>query len=83
VLFTKSSKLKDGEQMMEDLNFEQALARLEIVVQAMENDETGLEASIALYKEGVALSNRCNDILGRFEAEVVVLQQEKAQNDNA
>ena len=59
-----------------ELDFEQALARLEAVTEAMENEETTLEASITLYKEGVALSKRCNEILSRFEAEITVLQKE-------
>jgi len=60
----------------EPLSFEQALTRLEVVVEAMENDETALEASIALYKEGVALSKHCNEILSHFETEVTLLQKE-------
>ena len=62
--------------MEETLNFEQALTRLETVVEAMENDETTLDASITLYKEGVALSKHCNEILSRFEAEIMILQKE-------
>jgi len=58
-----------------NLSFEDALARLETVVQTMENEETSLEMSISLYKEGVTLSKHCNEILGRFEAEVTVLQE--------
>ena len=60
----------------EPLNFEQALNRLESVVEAMENDETALETSIALYKEGIALSKHCNEILSRIESEIAVLQKE-------
>jgi len=60
----------------ESLSFEQALTRLETVVAAMENDETALESSISLYKEGIALSKHCNDILNRFEAEITTLQKE-------
>ena len=60
----------------EPLNFEQALSRLEAVVEAMESDETTLEASISLYKEGITLSKHCNEILSRFESEVTVLQKE-------
>jgi len=59
-----------------ELTFEKALSRLEAVVEAMENEETTLETSITLYKEGMILSNRCNEILARFEAEVVQLQKE-------
>lgn len=60
----------------ESLSFEKALSRLETIVEAMESEKTTLEASLALYKEGVSLSNYCNDVLNRFEAEVVLLQKE-------
>ena len=63
--------------MREELNFEQALNRLELVVEAMEDEETTLEKSIALYKEGVSLSKFCNEVLSRFEAEITVLRKEE------
>jgi len=56
-------------------SFEQILSRLEAVVEAMESEETSLEASITLYKEGLALSTKCNEILGKFEAEIAILQE--------
>ena len=59
-----------------NLTFEQALNRLEVVVEAMENEETPLEISMGLYKEGMALSKLCHEMLGRYEAEVTVLQKE-------
>jgi len=62
--------------MEENMSFEQALQRLEVVVESMEKDETSLEASVALYKEGVSLSKHCNEILSRFEAEITILQKE-------
>ena len=64
---------------IEDLNFEQALNRLEKVVEAMENEETPLEESITLYKEGVGLSKRCNEILGKLEGEITLLQQDLSE----
>ena len=63
-----------------DLTFEQALVKLETVVEAMENDNTTLEESIAFYKEGIKLSKHCNEMLSRFEAEVTVLQKEDMLN---
>ena len=63
-----------------DLTFEQALVKLENVVETMESDNTTLEESIALYKDGVKLSKYCNEILSRFEAEVTVLQKEDMLN---
>jgi len=62
--------------MEEKLTYEQALNRLEIVVKALENNETPLEASLNLYKEGINLSKHCNDMLSRIAAEVTVLKKE-------
>ena len=78
-----SSRKKQKRMMVKnmELSFEAALTRLETVVEAMENDKTTLEASIALYKEGIALSNYCNEILDRFESEVIILQKEDVDND--
>lgn len=60
----------------ESLTFEQALSRLGTVIEAMEDESITLESSIALYKEGVILSDRCTEILDRFEAEITILQRE-------
>ncbi|MCL2399896.1 MAG: exodeoxyribonuclease VII small subunit [Defluviitaleaceae bacterium] len=60
----------------ENLTFEQALTRLETVVESMEHEDTTLEASITLYKEGAALSKCCNEILNRFETEVIMLRKD-------
>lgn len=64
------------ENLDENLSFEQSLNHLEKIVEAMENKETPLEKSIELYKEGVAISKRCNQILGRLEGEITLLQQD-------
>ena len=64
-----------------DLSFEDALSRLETVVEAMENEKTTLEASIALYKEGIVLSDHCGKILERLESEVYILQKEQIYID--
>ena len=66
-----------------DLTFENALTRLEAVVEAMENEETTLESSISLYKEGVKLSKHCKEILSRLESEVMLLQKEDGSLYNA
>ena len=65
-----------------DLTFEQALVKLESVIEAMESDKTTLEESITLYKEGAKLSEHCDKILSRFEAEVVVLQKNMLQKED-
>jgi exodeoxyribonuclease VII small subunit len=59
-----------------ELTFEQSLNRLMEITERLESGETGLEDSMVLYKEGITLSKSCGENLGRFEAEVLLLQKE-------
>jgi exodeoxyribonuclease VII small subunit len=43
----------------ERLDFEQALKRLQHIIEQLEDDSLSLETSINLYEEGVALSKQC------------------------
>lgn len=61
--------------MAKKKTFEEALNRLEEIVNEMENSETGLEQSVKLYKEGVELSVQCSEKLNAIEQEVSVLQK--------
>lgn len=56
--------------------FEQALSRLEEVVDTIENGETSLESALSLYKEGLLLSKTCGEMLNRYEAEITLLQKD-------
>ena len=58
------------------LKFEQAISRLSDIVDTIEDGDTTLDDSIKLYKEGLKLAQSCGDILGRYEAEVLQLQQD-------
>ena len=62
-------------QNVEDLPFEAAIARLEVIVKAMEGDSLSLDESLALYEEGVALTRRLNRELGEAEQRVQILQR--------
>ncbi len=55
--------------------FEEAMARLEAIVKAMEGDAVSLDESLALYEEGVALLRRCNRELDEAEQRVRILQK--------
>ncbi len=52
----------------EDLTFEQALARLEEIVEQLDSGDLALEQSIKLFEEGMALKALCADRLSRAEA---------------
>jgi exodeoxyribonuclease VII small subunit len=54
-------------------SFEQALARLEERVRALESGDVALDQALALYEEGVELARRCHDHLDRAEQRVAAL----------
>ena len=57
-----------------NLSFEMLLKRLQDMVNQLEQDDLGLEASLKLYEEGVRLSLQGQRILDGAEAKVVELQ---------
>jgi exodeoxyribonuclease VII small subunit len=59
----------------DSLTFEDALKRLETIVDAMESDELPLEALLARYEEGMKLSRVCQTKIA--EAELKIQQLEK------
>lgn len=61
--------------MEEKMSYEQALARLEQIIRAMENDKIPLEESLALYEEGVRIVRRLSAELDDAERKIRILQQ--------
>ena len=57
-----------------ELTFEAAVARLEEIVRALENGQTPLENSLALYEEGIHLVRLCNERLDGAEQKIKLLQ---------
>lgn len=57
----------------ENMTFEAAMARLEEIVRALEGGNTPLDASLALFEEGVALVKLCNNRLDHAEQQVKIL----------
>jgi len=58
-----------------DLPFEEALKKLEAIVEAMESEEMPLETLLARYEEGTRLVRVCQDKLA--DAELKIQQLEK------
>lgn len=58
-----------------EVSFEALLQRLQSMVNQLETDDLGLEASLKIYEEGVRLSLRGQAILEGAEAKVVELQK--------
>jgi len=53
--------------------FEQALARLEEIVRALDGGEAPLDESLALFEEGVSLVKLCSEKLDKAEQTVKIL----------
>ena len=60
--------------MDEQLSFEEALSRLEKIVQALEAGGLKLEESISLFEEGMGLAKICNERLNAAELKISQLQ---------
>jgi exodeoxyribonuclease VII small subunit len=60
---------------LQNLPFEEAIKRLEAIVESMESQELPLETLLARYEEGSALSQICQAKLA--EAEVKIQQLDK------
>ena len=60
------------------LSFEDALKRLETIVQKLEGGEASLEDSITLYTEGQSLKAHCEAKLKSASARIEAIQQNDA-----
>jgi exodeoxyribonuclease VII small subunit len=61
-----------------DVEFEQALARLEEIVNMLDVGDKPLKESLALYQEGVVLAHECSRLLDEAKSRLEVL----ARNGN-
>ena len=71
---SKASKAAEAAKP-DPLPFEEALKRLEAIVEAMESGDLPLETLLAKYEEGMKLAAVCQEKLA--EAEVKIQQLEK------
>jgi exodeoxyribonuclease VII small subunit len=58
------------------VSFEKALERLEAIVEKLESEELGLDASLALFEEGIGLSRVCQGKLEEVERRVEIVLKE-------
>ena len=65
----KSSNQKI-EKTIDELSYEEALAELEEIVSALEDEQNQLEESIKLFERGQALAARCGVLLEAAELKV-------------
>ncbi|WP_020403601.1 exodeoxyribonuclease VII small subunit [Gracilimonas tropica] len=60
----------------ERLSFEEALNKLESIVEQLEDEEITLEDSVKLYEEGVRMSKFCTEILEQAELRIEQVNDE-------
>lgn len=68
---TISTKAGAGE-----VRFEEAIERLEAIIDRIERGEVGLEESLTEYERGVGLIRRCREILDKAEQRIAELSVE-------
>ena len=59
-----------------ELSFEQAIDRLEDLVEQIESGEVGLEDALARYEQGQVLIKRCRGILDKAERRIAELTED-------
>lgn len=69
-----------NENTNNELTFEQALARLEVIVKSLENGSAPLDDSLSMFEEGISLVRFCSDKLVNAENKIKVLVSD--QNGN-
>ena len=75
LLLSKERKTVDMSEMNEkkEMSFEQALARLEVIVRSLENGSAPLDDSLSLFEEGISLVRLCNEKLENAESKIKIL----------
>jgi exodeoxyribonuclease VII small subunit len=68
--------MDERSEVISELGFEAALARLEGVVARLEAGELPLDQALAAFEEGVALTRHCAEQLARAERRIEVLTRE-------
>ncbi len=67
------------EAMGQELNFEDALTRLEEIVHILEQGNLPLEESLKVFEEGIRLSRFCMQKLNEAEKKIEILVRDKDQ----
>ncbi len=65
---------QNTQQTGKELTFEEALARLQQILQSLESGNAPLDDSLAMYEEGVRLVKLCNQKLDSAQQRVKILE---------
>lgn len=63
-------------------SFEEALTRLEEIVEELEDESISLEKSIDLYEEGIELSKLCTETLEEAELRIQKVAEKHTDENN-
>lgn len=58
-------------------SFEEALTKLEAIVEKLDDQEITLEESVQLYEQGLKLSRICSQTLESAELKIVEIEKQK------
>lgn len=61
-------------KLPKNLKFEEAMKRLDVIVEAMESGKIGIEEAIDRYEEAMALHSHCQSILDQAELRIRKIQ---------
>jgi len=64
------------------MKFEDALKRLEEIVQILEKQEVSLDEGISLFEEGIKLKRLCQEKLDSAEKRIKVISEENRSLEN-
>lgn len=64
-------------------NYEDMMAKLEGIVEAMENGELSLEASMKNYEDGIKICNKLYKILNQAEGKIKILSEQGERDFNS
>lgn len=62
---------------MAEIKFEDALKRLDEIVDTLDKGDIPLERSLKIFEEGVRLSRLCNKMLDKAEKKVEILMRDE------
>ncbi|MCE5173182.1 exodeoxyribonuclease VII small subunit [Paenibacillus profundus] len=70
---------KSEVEIMEELNFEAAIEKLELIVSQLEGGDAPLEQAIDLFQEGMRLSKFCSEKLQQVERKIEMLTEQNGE----
>lgn len=64
----------------EDINFEEAMKKLEEIANQLERNDLELDESVKIFEEGMNLSKKCSEILENAEKKITILLNDGKDN---